>query len=66
MANTKYKSRIPLASRKLAYERVAELFLHLHNLNLDLVSVIVTKDSIEVTLTKAIPVDQLEHLGLEE
>lgn len=69
MAQTTYVSKqavTTLAARKVAYERVADLFLHLHGFNLNFVSLSVRADSrLELVLNNPLPASQLDHLGVE-
>lgn len=68
MAVTSYTSiaAVTLATRAKAYERAASLLIHLHALNLNLISLVVNADkTVTVTLNNPLPASQLAHLSLE-
>lgn len=55
--------RVTVGTRKRAYELLADLFAHLPNLGVDIVSVVRNSDnSITITLTGPLSADQREHL----
>jgi hypothetical protein len=68
MAQTTYVSKVAvtLATRERAYRKLSDLCLHLHALNLNLISVVRRPDNfVEVTLNDELPTSQVDHLGLE-
>jgi hypothetical protein len=68
MANVVYTSKVRVTTiplRDLAYEKIRDLTTHLGQFGANLVSIVVEADkSITVTLTGALPVEQVDHLGL--
>jgi hypothetical protein len=69
VAQTVYMGKVAITTQALrvkAYEKLHDLLDHLVNLNTDLVSIVVDQSThvITVTLTNAIPVVQVDHLGL--
>lgn len=69
MATTVYRSKaqVTLANREAAYEKAAHCLLHLHALNLNLLSMVYDAPTqrVVVTLNNPLPLGQLDHLGLE-
>lgn len=68
MAATTYVSKqaVTLATREVAYRRIANLCVHLHPLDLNLISVTRRADNfVEVVLNNPLPAEQLDHLGVE-
>jgi hypothetical protein len=54
------------ANKHIAYERLYTLLCHLESFGVDLLSVVVNGDkTVSITLTGAVPADQLAHVGLQ-
>lgn len=65
-----YRSKIAITTlnlRRIAYERLSALFLHLHSLNLNLTELrLEPLDSrVYITLNNPLPAAQIDHLDIE-
>lgn len=67
MAQTTYTTTtaVTLATRRIAYQRIAELFMHLDAFNLNVLAIVLNADhTVSITLNNPLPAGQLQHLGV--
>lgn len=71
MAQTTYVSRqaVSLATREIAYARLMHFLGHLHNWDLNLLSIsLIVGNFVQVVLNNPVPggLTQLDHFGIDE